>query len=163
MSKPNLLYYFRTKEELYRAVLRRTLDMWLKPLRELDPKKDPREALGHYIDQKLTYSRTHPVASRLFAIEIMQGAPHLSEALSEELADLIESKKATIRKWIEEKKLVDIDPHHLLFAIWATTQHYADFAVQISTLTGKDLSDDAFFTASRATVKRIILEGLLPR
>jgi TetR/AcrR family transcriptional regulator len=163
MSKPNLLYYFRTKEELYRAVLRRTLDMWLKPLRELDPKKDPREALGHYIDQKLTYSRTHPVASRLFAIEIMQGAPHLSEALSEELADLIESKKATIRKWIEEKKLVDIDPHHLLFAIWATTQHYADFAVQISTLTGKDLSDDAFFTASRAAVKRIILEGLLPR
>src|SRR5688572_16149146 len=73
MSKPNLLYYFRTKEELYRAVLRRTLDMWLKPLRELDPKKDPREALGHYIDQKLAYSRKHPVASRLFAIEIMQG------------------------------------------------------------------------------------------
>jgi TetR/AcrR family transcriptional regulator len=163
MSKPNLLYYFRTKEELYRAVLRRTLDMWLKPLRELDPKKDPREALGHYIDQKLAYSRKHPVASRLFAIEIMQGAPHLSEALSNELADLIESKKATIRKWIEERKLADIDPHHLLFAIWATTQHYADFAAQISTLTGKDLSDEAFFAASRAAVKRIILEGLLPR
>jgi TetR/AcrR family transcriptional regulator len=77
MSKPNLLYYFRTKEELYRAVLTRTLDMWLKPLRELDPARSPREALGHYIDQKLAYSRGHPAASRLFAIEIMQGAPHL--------------------------------------------------------------------------------------
>lgn len=163
MSKPNLLYYFRTKEELYRAVLRRTLDMWLKPLRELDPKKDPRAALGHYIEQKLAYSRAHPVASRLFAIEIMQGAPHLSQALSSELAELIESKKATIRKWIEEKKLAEVDPHHLLFAIWATTQHYADFAVQISTLTGKDLRDEAFFVATQSAVKRIILDGLLPR
>lgn len=163
MSKPNLLYYFRTKEELYRAVLRRTLDMWLKPLRELDPKKDPREALGHYIDQKLAYSRTHPVASRLFAIEIMQGAPHLAEALSSELADLIESKKATIRKWIEDKKLADVDPYHLLFAIWATTQHYADFAAQISTLTGKSLSDEDFFVSAKSAVKRVILEGLLPR
>lgn len=163
MSKPNLLYYFRTKEELYRAVLRRTLDMWLKPLRELDPKKDPREALGHYIDQKLAYSRTHPVASRLFAIEIMQGAPHLAEALSSELADLIESKKATIRKWIDDKKLADVDPYHLLFAIWATTQHYADFAAQISTLTGKSLSDEDFFVSAKSAVKRVILEGLLPR
>jgi TetR/AcrR family transcriptional regulator len=163
MSKPNLLYYFRTKEELYRAVLTRTLDMWLKPLRELDPSKNPRDALGHYIDRKLTYSRTHPVASRLFAIEIMQGAPHLSQVLSTELASLIEAKRATIKKWIEEKRLADIDPHHLLFAIWATTQHYADFTAQIQTLTGKDLADDDFFASTKEAVKRIILDGLMPR
>jgi TetR/AcrR family transcriptional regulator len=163
MSKPNLLYYFRSKEELYRAVLTRTLDMWLKPLRELDPSKDPRDALGHYIDQKLAYSRAHPVASRLFAIEIMQGAPHLSQVLSTELANLIETKKATITKWIEEKRLATIDPHHLLFAIWATTQHYADFAAQIETLTGKDLADEEFFAAAKEAVKRIILDGLMPR
>jgi TetR/AcrR family transcriptional regulator len=163
MSKPNLLYYFRTKEELYRAVLTRTLDMWLKPLRELDPSKNPRDALGHYIDRKLTYSRTHPVASRLFAIEIMQGAPHLSQVLSTELASLIETKKTTIKKWIEEKRLADVDPHHLLFAIWATTQHYADFAAQIQTLTGRDLADDDFFVSTQEAVKRIILDGLMPR
>jgi TetR/AcrR family transcriptional regulator len=163
MSKPNLLYYFRTKEDLYRAVLNRTLDMWLEPLRELDPSKHPREALGHYIDRKLTYSRTHPVASRLFAIEIMQGAPHLSLVLSTELAQLIEAKKATIRKWVEEKRLAEVDPHHLLFAIWATTQHYADFAAQIQSLTGRDLSDEAFFEAAKAAVKRILLDGLIPR
>jgi TetR/AcrR family transcriptional regulator len=163
MSKPNLLYYFRTKEELYRAVLTRTLEMWLKPLRELDPGKDPREALGHYIEVKLAYSRSHPVASRLFAIEIMQGAPHLSRFLSTELADLIETKKTTIRKWIEEKKLADVDPYHLLFAIWATTQHYADFSAQIRSLTGKDLDEEQFFRTTQQMVKRIILDGLLPR
>jgi TetR/AcrR family transcriptional regulator len=163
MSKPNLLYYFRNKEELYRAVLMRTLDMWLGPLRELDPAKDPRDALGHYIDRKLSYSRTHPVASRLFAIEIMQGAPHLSEVLSTELAQLVEAKKATIRRWIEEKRLADIDPYHLLFAIWATTQHYADFAAQIQSLTGKDLSDEEFFAATKRSVKTIMLDGLVPQ
>jgi TetR/AcrR family transcriptional regulator len=163
MSKPNLLYYFRTKEDLYRAVLTRTLDMWLKPLSELDPAKNPADALGHYIDQKLTYSRTHPVASRLFAIEIMQGAPHLSQVLSTQLASLIEAKQATIRRWIEEKRLANVDPHHLLFAIWATTQHYADFTAQIQTLTGRDLSDDEFFASTKEAVKRIILNGLMPR
>jgi TetR/AcrR family transcriptional regulator len=162
MSKPNLLYYFRTKEELYRAVLTRTLDMWLKPLRELDPSRNPRDALGHYIDRKLAYSRSHPEASRLFAIEIMQGAPHLSQVLSTELASLIETKKTTIRKWIEEKRLAEVDPHHLLFAIWATTQHYADFAAQIETLTGKTLADEEFFASSQQAVKRIILDGLIP-
>ncbi|HEY7750614.1 MAG TPA: TetR family transcriptional regulator C-terminal domain-containing protein [Aestuariivirgaceae bacterium] len=163
MSKPNLLYYFRTKEELYRAVLTRTLDMWLKPLRELDPARSPREALGHYIDQKLAYSRGHPAASRLFAIEIMQGAPHLSRVLSTELASLIETKKATIRKWIAEGRLANIDPYHLLFAIWAATQHYADFDAQIQTLTGKTLADDEFFEATKLAVKRIILDGLVLR
>src|SRR5215203_3377408 len=77
LSKPNLLYYFRTKEELYTAVLARTLDMWLDPLRELDASSDPRAALTAYITRKLEYSRSHPTASRLFAMEMLQGAPHL--------------------------------------------------------------------------------------
>jgi TetR/AcrR family transcriptional regulator len=92
----------------------------------------------------------------------MQGAPHLSEVLSTELAQLVEAKKATIRRWIEEKRLADIDPYHLLFAIWATTQHYADFAAQIQSLTGKDLSDEAFFAATKKSVKTIMLDGLVP-
>ena len=41
MSKPNLLYYFRRKQDIYTAVLTRTLDMWLGPLGEMDPAGDP--------------------------------------------------------------------------------------------------------------------------
>ena len=97
MSKPNLLYYFRSKDELYRAVLTRTLELWLEPLRELDPNGDPRAAFGHYIRRKLDYSRSHPDGSRLFAIEIMQGAPHLAHVLSGELAALFDLKCKLIR------------------------------------------------------------------
>lgn len=163
LSKANLLYYFRSKEELYLAVLTRTLEMWLEPLRELDAGRNPEEALGRYIEKKLAYSRSHPEASRLFAMEIMQGAPMLSRVLATDLALLVERKVATIERWTQQGKLAPVDPHHLIFTIWATTQHYADFAAQIRTLTGQDLGDDAFFEATRRSVKGIILNGVLPR
>jgi TetR/AcrR family transcriptional regulator len=162
LSKPNLLYYFRTKEALYTAVLRRTLDMWLEPLRELDARSDPREALRAYIGRKLAYSRSHPAASRLFALEVLQGAPHLDQALSGTLKDLVEAKSRTIEGWIGEGRLRPIDPKHLIFAIWATTQHYADFATQISALTGRTLADDDFYETTRTMLATILIEGVLP-
>jgi TetR/AcrR family transcriptional regulator len=163
MSKANLLYYFRSKEQLYLAVLKRTLEMWLEPLRELDAGRDPEAALGHYIARKLDYSRFHPEASRLFAMEIMQGAPMLSQVLATDLAELVAAKVTTIERWIGDGRLARVDPHHLIFTIWATTQHYADFAAQIRTLTGKDLSDAAFLEQTKREVVGTILRGVLPR
>lgn len=161
MSKTNLLYYFRTKEQLYSAVLTRTLDIWLRPLRDLDESLDPATALTAYIDAKLDYSRRYPEASRLFALEIIQGAPVLGPVLQGGLHALVEEKSALIRKWITAGKLRPIDPLHLLFAVWATTQHYADFASQIRSLSGRDLSDDAFFAETREAVTGILLRGML--
>jgi TetR/AcrR family transcriptional regulator len=162
LSKPNLLYYFRTKQALYTAVLARTLEMWLEPLRELDSRSDPKAALTAYIARKLEYSRTHPAASRLFAMEMLQGAPHLSPALTTTLLDLVESKSRTIEGWIREGRLRAVDPKHLIFAIWATTQHYADFAAQIRALTGTGIEDEKFYEAAGAALSRILLDGVLP-
>jgi len=161
MSKTNLLYYFPSKDALYAAVLTRTLSVWLTPLAELDAIRDPATALTAYIGQKLDCSRRFPEASRLFAIEIMQGAPHLKEVLATELTEMVEDKAALIRGWIVAGKLRPIEPHHLLFMIWATTQHYADFAAQISTITGKDLSDDTFYEDTRRALTETILRGVL--
>src|ERR1700742_4566011 len=161
MSKTNLLYYFRSKDALYAAVLTRTLSVWMSPLAELDAVRDPATALTAYIGQKLDCSRRFPDASRLFAIEIMQGAPHLKQVLATELTGVVEDKAAIIRGWIADGKLRPIEPHHLLFMIWATTQHYADFAVQISAITGKDLSDEAFYENTRQALTETILRGVL--
>lgn len=163
LSKPNLLYYFRTKEELYTAVLARTLDMWLEPLRELDGTTDPRVALSAYIARKLEYSRTHPSASRLFALEVLQGAHHLSEALTGTLLESVEAKSRIIEGWIAEGRMRSVDPKHFIFAIWATTQHYADFSTQIEALTGKTIADQDFYEATRTMLTRILLDGVLPR
>jgi len=162
LSKPNLLYYFRTKEALYTAVLRRTLDMWLEPLQELDSLSDPRVALSAYITRKLDYSRSHPTASRLFAMEMLQGAPHLNAALTGNLHYLVEVKSRIIESWIREGRIRPVDPKHLIFAIWATTQHYADFSTQIRSLTGKGIEDEDFYETARNMLTSILLDGVLP-
>jgi TetR/AcrR family transcriptional regulator len=163
MSKPNLLYYFRTKEDLYVAVLTRTLDMWLEALAEIDPAADPREALSGYIARKLEFSRDFPEQSRLFAMEIIQGASALQEALQRDLAPLVEAKVATLETWIAEGRLAPVDPLTLILTIWATTQHFADFGTQASVLSGKSLDNPAHFAATLETITEIVLSGALPR
>lgn len=137
LSKPNLLYYFRSKELIYRAVLERTLDLWLAPLQALDLDQEPEEELGRYIAAKLDMTFANPQASRLFANEILHGAPHIEGFLRGPLRELVDRKAEVIDGWIRAGKLAPIDPRHLIFAIWAVTQHYADFATQVEAVLGR--------------------------
>jgi TetR/AcrR family transcriptional regulator len=157
LSKPNLLYYFRNKHDLYLAVLRRTLDMWIVPLARIEAGSDPRAALADYVNEKLEYARDHPKASRLFAIEVMRGAPVLKDVLGGELKTLIDGKVMLLRRWMAQGRLPRRDPHHLIFMIWATTQHYADFSSQVEAITGRTLHHPAFFAAARQSILHAIL------
>lgn len=161
MSKPNLLYYFRGKDEIYRVLLDRLLDTWLQPLRELDPAGDPMREIADYIDRKLEMARDLPRESRLFAGEIMRGAPILGDALSGPLKALVDQKSMVIEGWIDAGRIAPIDPRHLIFAIWATTQHYADFDTQIRAVLG-DEGEGRFNDAARC-LERLFLDGLRPR
>ena len=162
MTKPNLLYYFRRKEDIYLAVLNRTHEMWLEPLEHLDPGGDPATEIAAYIDRKLEMSRDNPKASRLFAIEIIQGAPILGPVLRGRLKTLVDQKAAVIRAWIAAGKLAPVDPHHLIFMIWATTQHYADFETQIRAVLGAPANRPVHFDMARATLEQVFLGGLKP-
>ena len=162
VSKSNLLYYFATKEELYICVLRDLLEVWLAPLREFSAEQDPQQAIADYIRRKLVVSRDSPDASRLFCLEMIQGAPLLRDELGRELRGIVERKSAVIRDWIAAGRLAKVDPEHLIFMIWATTQHYADFAVQVQVLTGKTLADPAFFEQTVANVQAVVLRGVVP-
>lgn len=163
VSKSNLLYYFANKEELYVSVLRELLDVWLEPLRGFRAEQDPQEAIGDYIRRKLVISRDQPDASRLFCLEMIQGAPLLRDELDRELRDLVDAKSAVIRAWVAAGKLAPVDPHHLIFALWAVTQHYADFGVQVQAITGRTLDDPAFFEQAVDNVQRIVLRGIAVR
>ena len=160
VSKSNLLYYFPNKEELYVTVLRDLLEVWLEPLREFSAEQDPEQAIADYIRRKLAVSRDSPDASRLFCLEMIQGAPLLRDELDRELRRIVEHKSAVIREWIDAGRLAEVDPQHLIFMIWATTQHYADFAVQVQALTGKSLADPAFFEQTVANVQAVVLRGV---
>ncbi len=114
VSKTNLLYYFSNKEELYVAVLRQLLATWLNPLRTFSEDQEPLDALRDYLRQKLEMSRDYPAESRLFCLEMVQGAPLLLPELQGSLHDLIDEKARVIRTWIEAGRLAPVDPYQLL-------------------------------------------------
>ena len=163
ISKPNLHYYFKRKRDLYLAVLRRTLEIWLVPLRELDRTGDPAEEIGNYIAQKVQLSRRFPAASRVFANEIVQGAPFLKGYLQTNLREVVERKAAVIQHWIDEGKLAPIDPYHLIFLIWAATQHYADFIPQIKAVMNVSRLNQSHYRKVEESLTRIILHGVLAK
>lgn len=137
LSKPNLLYYFPSKEAIHLALLEGLLDAWLDPLRALDPRGEPVEEVLAYVRRKLELARDFPRESRLFANEVLRGAPHLGEVLGGELAALVEEKALVLERWMAQGRLARVPPKHLVFSIWALTQHYADFDTQVRAVLGK--------------------------
>lgn len=163
MSKTNVLYYFPSKEEIYRTVLEQTVEGWLEPFTTIDADGDPVEELRRYITFKLRLSAEQPEASRLFANEVQRGAPLMLEFLQTRLKTLVDEKARIIRIWIDQGKLAPIDPYHLIFMIWATTQHYADFETQIDAIVGKQSKNKSFQQQTAHAVLTIILNGIKPR
>lgn len=141
LSKPNLLYYFPSKEAIHVTLLSQMMDTWLDPLRALDADGDPVEELLAYVRRKLQMSRDFPRESRLFANEIVQGAPRIEEVLATDLKALVDEKASIICGWSQAGRIADVDPHHLIFSIWALTQHYADFDVQVRAVLGPQIAD----------------------
>lgn len=134
MSKPNLIYYFDGKEAIHVAVLNALMDEWLAPLAEMDPDGDPLQEILGYIRRKMEMSRKYPRESRLFANEILQGAPRMAPHLKSTLKPLFEEKCALIEGWAADGRLAQTDARQLVLSIWAITQHYADFEAQIRVL-----------------------------
>ena len=161
MSKPNLLYYFPKKDDIYRTLLEGLLDNWLDPLRDLDPAGDPAREIAAYIERKIELARDYPMESRLFANEMIRGAPILTDVLAGDLKRLVDEKAQVLRGWMDEGRLTRVDPKHQIFAIWATTQHYADFDPQVRAVLGS--GDDGRFHDAATALKQIFLNGLVPR
>ena len=136
LSKPNLLYYFPSKDAVHKVLLTGLLDTWLDPLRAMDPAGDPLHEIKAYVGRKLDLARDYPRESRLFANEILQGAPRMREAIEGDLRALVAEKAQVLTRWMDEGRIARVDPVHLIFSIWALTQHYADFDVQVRAVLG---------------------------
>jgi TetR/AcrR family transcriptional regulator len=157
LPKANLHYYFPTKLALYRRVLEDLFDDWHRAADTFETSDDPVEAISGYVRTKMELSRRRPLGSKVWASEIIHGAVHMQDILTERVKPWLDTRVMVIDQWVARGLLAPTDAQTLLFMIWATTQHYADFDAQIRALKGKRaLSQKAFDTATEEVVKLVI-------
>ena len=159
VPKANIHYYFSNKLGLYGAVLENTLNLWDAIFNELASHDEPADVLSYYIDAKMDFSRTHPTASRLFAKEMISGAPHLSAYLQQDYRLWFKQRMSIFESWVAQGKMDDVEPAHVIFMIWASTQYYADFEPQILIATQTPTLTEQSFTSAADSIKHIILKG----
>ncbi len=158
LPKANILYYFKSKMTLYQAVLNQIITLWNSLFDKATVDDDPAIVLSDYIREKMAMSRLRPNASRVFALEIISGAPILKPFLENELAEWFQSRVDLIDAWIEQGKMKPVNPRFLLFNIWSSTQHYADFSAQIIGLNKQPMSEQDYQEATEYLIE-IILNG----
>ncbi|QYF94303.1 TetR/AcrR family transcriptional regulator [Massilia sp. PAMC28688] len=164
LSKQNLMYYFPTKQALYQRVLDGVLDDWLERMDSLaDPEREPRDVLRAYIQAKLRFSREQPWASRVYAMEVISGAQLYGEQIQKRVVPLLRKDIDVFERWIGEGRIGQVNATHLLFAIWAMTQSYADFATQMAlVLNRKQLSKKDFDDAENMITNMVLAAVALP-
>lgn len=160
LPKANLHYYFPTKVVLYRRVVQDIFEFWLRAADSFDNAPGPAEGIAAYIDAKMDISRRHPYGSRVWASEVMHGAPVIQDYLEIALRNWTDGRIKVIQGWIDAGKMARVSPRHLLYMLWATTQHYADFGHQIETLNNGAPLSDAQWQAAKDEVRQIILRGI---
>ncbi|MEK9941829.1 MAG: TetR family transcriptional regulator C-terminal domain-containing protein [Gammaproteobacteria bacterium] len=156
LPKANLLYYFKSKKALYRLVIERVLDLWLNALGDIAVDINPAEAIRNYVNRKIHLSRHYPEASRLFAMEVIAGAPVIGGHLVSHLRPWVAEKGQVFKRWQDEGRMAHIDPAHAFFMIWAVTQTYADFEAQIKAVTGVSDYDSDIYAATDAVVDALV-------
>jgi TetR/AcrR family transcriptional regulator len=157
LPKANVHYYFKTKANLYRQVLKGILEDWMDAAAAFESDQDPERALTLYIRAKMQFSRQRPYGSRVWASEIMRGAPVMERFLGTTLKTWVNARVRTIRSWISDGKIRPVDPESLLYMIWAVTQHYADFERQIVILNGGDAIDERQYRERVEQVVSLVL------
>ena len=163
-AKQNLLYYFASKEALYRRVLHGVLDVWLSYMAAITRNADdPEMALRKYIAGKLRFSRDHPYDSRVYANEVISGAPLFAQEIRDRVLPALQADIAVFNQWAERGVCRPVDAAHLMVVLWASTQAYADFASQICLVLGKAELEEADFAAAEALLVDMVLRAVLTR
>lgn len=159
LPKANIHYYFKSKLELYGAVLNNIVESTNAAFGKIDANEDPAKTLAQYIRAKMQFSKENPEASRIFASEIIGGAQYLGDYLREELKSWLDDKAELFKAWADQGKMDYVDPYHAMFLIWGATQFYADSSVQVESTLGKVRLDDLDFVQATHSLIAMTLKA----
>lgn len=160
LPKANIHYYFKNKANLYKVVLEEIMQAWNQVLADMTPQSDPSDVIRRFIHAKMQLSYTNPNGSKIFAMEIIQGAPHLKEYISQDMRHWVREKTNVMNSWVEQGKMRKVEPSYLIFMIWASTQHYADFNTQVLEVMNRREYDDEEIANITEFLTTMILKGL---
>jgi TetR/AcrR family transcriptional regulator len=160
VPKANILYYFKSKDGLYEAVIERIVVNWNLGLNDISPSDEPAQIIYNYIKNKVTLSISQPLQSRLFAGEVLRGAPYLKSYIETNTRPWVQQKVAVFQSWIDQNKIDNVDPYHLLFTIWSTTQYYADFQSEVLLVLDKAQYEQSDIIKITDSISQIILKGI---
>ena len=164
LSKQNLLYYFPSKQALYERVLDDVLDEWLARMESLaEPSQDPADVLRAYVKAKLRFSREHPYASRVYALEVISGARIYGAQIQRRVVPLLRKDIEVFEGWMAQGRIAPVNATHLLFAIWAMTQSYADFSAQMALVLNRKQLQKKDFDEAEETIVEMVLAAIRPR
>ncbi|RUR34724.1 TetR family transcriptional regulator [Vreelandella andesensis] len=159
LPKANILYYMGSKQLLYVRLLNRMMSRWNAVLEDITPESDPARVLSDFIRTKMMLGQRYPEGSKLFAAEILAGAPFLNNYLSGELKEWVASRAAIIRQWSRQGKMDDVDPRWLIFLIWSATQHYTEYSAQVTGILGTEVLSETDFESICRFLEHVILKG----
>lgn len=162
LSRHNLLYYYPSKEALYRVVLDEVLKEWLERMAGIVGGTDPEAALRDYIAAKLRFSRERAAGSQVFAREVMAGAPRFRDAIEGQVLPALNADVQTFERWAREQRVARLDFRHLMFSIWSCTQAYADLGPQYAMLLGKPALEEGDFAAAEGVIFSMVWGALRP-
>lgn len=160
ISRHSLLYYYPSKDALYRKVLDEVLAEWLQRMAGIVSGTDPEAAMREYIAAKLRYSRERPAGSQVFAREVMAGAPRFRDAIQAQVLPALNADIKTFERWARQGRVAKLDFRHLMFTIWASTQAYADLGPQFAILLGKAALEECDYAAAETLITQLVLAGL---
>ncbi|SEB25749.1 TetR family transcriptional regulator C-terminal domain-containing protein [Variovorax sp. YR216] len=160
LSKQQLHYYIESKEALYENILRQTVQHWGHiGLSAEDDRDDPAAVLERVVRRKLDFTLEYPHVSRLFTSEIMSGGQAI-RGIWENGRGPVREAERVIGRWVDKGRISPVEPLHLLFHIWALTQHYADYEMQVRFFTGRAAEQALDRELICAEILKLVLRGV---
>jgi TetR/AcrR family transcriptional regulator len=88
---------------------------------------------------------------------VIGGAKMYGEQIRDRVVPLLRQDIAVFERWIADGKIAAVNATHLLFAVWAMTQSYADFAAQMALVLGRsELTGQDFEEAERVITAMVL-------